>query len=272
MTCLIVSLLALLLCFLVGEDDEQALEDGDEVDEQLGRVHDVVLVSASRLLDDGLGVEHNEAAHHGQSDVHVGLEEQPGAPEEVEDGEPEEAGEAGEQRAAQVEPVASRREQGRQGEAGEHNAGAQQRLDHNSRINHDGHVQERSEVAASQEGKASEQRKTLVLILAVIRSCHQTNEGCNSSNSCEKSRSDERTEHVRIRAGRGGNACQHEGAINILQMALNIRLYVFIETPRKPFKAYAVHDGELCASEPYFDVFFRANGGKATGYSTIVGD
>ena len=61
---------------LIREDDEQLLEDSQEVDEQLQPMHDVVAVASAALLHDHLCVVHDEAAHHEEPDVQVGLGEE----------------------------------------------------------------------------------------------------------------------------------------------------------------------------------------------------
>lgn len=58
---------------LVSEDDEQAPEHAHEVNEELDGMHDVVLVPTPGLLQDVLGVVHDEAAHHCQAHVQVDL-------------------------------------------------------------------------------------------------------------------------------------------------------------------------------------------------------
>lgn len=107
----IAAVVALLVGLLISEDDEEPLEDGEEVDEELEAMHDVVCVAQTTLLYDQLSVVHHEAAHDNQADVQVSLEEQPGCDEEVDDGEHEEGGEYGAQGAAQVQEVASGGEQ-----------------------------------------------------------------------------------------------------------------------------------------------------------------
>ena len=59
---------------LLHEEDEDLPEDLDEVDEQVEGVGDEVLVTVPRLPDDHLGVEHDETAEDGQTNVEVCLQ------------------------------------------------------------------------------------------------------------------------------------------------------------------------------------------------------
>lgn len=70
---LIVSLLALIVLLLLGQDHQQTAEDSDHVVEQIQRVGDAIVASEAVLLHDHLGVEQDESAHHGQADVQVEL-------------------------------------------------------------------------------------------------------------------------------------------------------------------------------------------------------
>ena len=63
------------MIYLISEENKDLPEDCEEVDEELQAVEDVVGVAASPLLDDELGVVHDEPAHHRQADVEVGLGE-----------------------------------------------------------------------------------------------------------------------------------------------------------------------------------------------------
>jgi len=71
---------------LVGEDDEELLEDSNEVNEQLNSMCNVVSVAHATLLNDHLSVVHDEPAHNKQTEVQVNLEEEHGANEDVENG------------------------------------------------------------------------------------------------------------------------------------------------------------------------------------------
>lgn len=65
---LVVSLLLTsFLLSVVGEQDEDVSEELGKVDEELNCVPDVVIVSASSLLDDHLGVVEDEGERKGES-------------------------------------------------------------------------------------------------------------------------------------------------------------------------------------------------------------
>ena len=67
---------------LLHEEDEDLPEELDEVDEEVERVPDGVLVAPAALLDDGLGVVDHEAAEDEEAAPQVQLE-QGGAPANV---------------------------------------------------------------------------------------------------------------------------------------------------------------------------------------------
>ena len=55
------------------QNDEEAAEDGDNVDEEIDAMPNEVVVAVTLLLDDQLGVKQNAAAHHRQSQIQLRL-------------------------------------------------------------------------------------------------------------------------------------------------------------------------------------------------------
>ena len=59
--------------YLAGENDEYLSEDLNEVNEELDRVADEVVVSATLLLNDHLGVPNDEAAEEKKASPKINL-------------------------------------------------------------------------------------------------------------------------------------------------------------------------------------------------------
>ena len=83
---------AFLVRLLIREDDEQ-----QEVDEKFEPMHDVVAVTGTTFLHDHLGVVHDEATHHEEQDVQVGLGQKIRPYKYVEQAETEESDQDGEE-------------------------------------------------------------------------------------------------------------------------------------------------------------------------------
>ena len=62
--------------YLLHKQNKNFSEDLDKVDEKVEGMGDEVLVSHPGLPDDQLGVEHDEAAEHSQSDPNVSLRQE----------------------------------------------------------------------------------------------------------------------------------------------------------------------------------------------------
>ena len=58
---------------LICENDEKPPEDGQEIDEELQSMHDVISVAHASLLNDELSVVNYKATHHNQANVQLGL-------------------------------------------------------------------------------------------------------------------------------------------------------------------------------------------------------
>jgi len=63
-----------LVVLLVGQDDEQTAEYSDEINEQVERVTNEIVIAHSALLNDHLSVVKYKATHHQQSEVDVNRE------------------------------------------------------------------------------------------------------------------------------------------------------------------------------------------------------
>jgi len=74
---------AILVVLLLRQNDEEAAEDGDDVDEEIDAVPNEVVVAVAFLLDNQLGVEQNAAAHHRQSQIQLRRVQQSGSHEDV---------------------------------------------------------------------------------------------------------------------------------------------------------------------------------------------
>lgn len=61
---------------LLGEEDEQATENADEVHKEVQGVGHKVLGAGAPFLDDQLCVVQHKATHHQQAQIKVGLVEQ----------------------------------------------------------------------------------------------------------------------------------------------------------------------------------------------------
>ncbi|MPC10214.1 hypothetical protein E2C01_002847 [Portunus trituberculatus] len=166
------------------------------------------------------------------------LEDEPRSEEDVEHGEPEEGREGREESAAKVKIVAAWSIQGREGEAGEHNTGPKKSLHdlwgNNGMLsgetvtslsiyilcgvdNH-GQVKQRAKVAASEESKGAKKGDTLQLVLAIIGSHHEPQEGAKRTQSRQQPSPYQCTVHVGIPASCRSNGGQSEGGVHILKV------------------------------------------------------
>jgi len=75
---------------LLHKEDENLPEDLNKVDEEIQGVSNEVPVTIAGLPDNDLGVKHDESTEDGQANVQVGLEEELGSEEDVEESKEEE--------------------------------------------------------------------------------------------------------------------------------------------------------------------------------------
>lgn len=94
------------IIYLLREQNNQSSEDADEVNEEVQRVRDKVLVAHATLLDNQLGVIQDKTAHEREADVEMHLIDKLRAKEEVSQREQHKRIQKSHQCAAHVNPAA----------------------------------------------------------------------------------------------------------------------------------------------------------------------
>jgi len=145
--------LLLLVFGELGQDDEEAHKDGDEVKEELERVTHEVTLACESLLDDQLSVEHDVEAEDDQAEVELDVEQEVRSEEDVEEAREEKNREARAQEATKIEHRSSLSKDGAQGETDEDGAGTQESSGDDSRIDGDNCGKERSHTDSLQEAQ-----------------------------------------------------------------------------------------------------------------------
>jgi len=97
--------------YLLHQKNQDSSEDLHKVNKEVKGMSDEVFVASSPLLNDHLGVPHDESAEKQESSPQVDLENQLGLEKEVQKPEPEQSRKAAQQSAAQVEVLAVRSKQ-----------------------------------------------------------------------------------------------------------------------------------------------------------------
>jgi len=105
---------------LLHEEDEDLPEDLDKVNEEIQGVGNEVSVTITSLPDDDLGVEHDESTEDGQANIQMGLEEELGPEEDVEESKDQEGGESRHEGSTKIEIFAIRSKEGGSSEAGKY--------------------------------------------------------------------------------------------------------------------------------------------------------
>lgn len=113
-----------------------------------------VPVSTSCLLNDDLGVEHDESTEDCQTNVQMGLEQKLGSEENVDEAQEHEGGQTRDQGTSQVQILTIGGDQSGASEACKHDAGEEEGGGDDTGVQHHGHVKQGAQAEAGQEGEA----------------------------------------------------------------------------------------------------------------------
>lgn len=137
------SLLLLLPLVLVvhGENDHQFPEDGNEIQEEIHTMPNIVLISILCLLNDELGVKQDKATHDKQPQIHMHLKEHDWAQEYVHQKHQRQEGKARHQCASEKQITPAFSIEGTKCEANEDDRGSQEGCHNDARVDSDDEVQ-----------------------------------------------------------------------------------------------------------------------------------